>query len=537
MKYLVFAAIVLSSNLTHAQIITTFAGNGSTGSTGDGGPAIAAACESPSGIAFGPGGDVFFSLYYANTIRKVSSAGIITTIAGNGTDGFSGDGGPATAAQFSKPTKVLRDNAGNIYVADLYNNRVRKISTTGIISTFAGNGSTTFSGDGGPATAASLFHPIGLAMDGAGNIYISDYDHYRIRKVTPSGIISTYAGNGTPGATGDGGPATAAQFNRVWGIKMDGSGNLYLADQVNNLLRKVSPSGIITTVAGTGAAGYSGDGGPATAAVLNHVSDIDFDGLGNIYIADQLNHAIRKITPDGTIVTIAGTGTAGYSGDGGSPLTAQFDQPNEIEVSPAGNLHIADNNNNRIRIMKMCEAVVTSNPNSDTVSVSDSVLFSIGTSTVYFSFQWQEDAGAGFADLTNTAPYSGVNTNTLKINPVGMGFNNRRYRCVLKSETACYDTSASATLTVLNSGAVSDVLTADMINISPNPVSGAFSIELPTSVADYEVEVCNSIGQRIYSNYAKGGTMKVDITNQPAGVYLVRVQTGTTSAVKRLVKY
>lgn len=537
MRYLTLAAFVLFSGLTNAQIITTFAGNGSTGSTGDGGPATSAACESPSGIAFGPGGDVYFSLYYANTIRKVSSTGVITTIAGNGTDGFSGDGGPATSAQFSKPTKVLRDNAGNIYVADLYNNRVRKISTTGIISTFAGNGSTTFSGDGGPATAASLFHPIGLAIDGAGNIYISDYDHYRIRKVTPTGIISTYAGNGTPGTSGDGGPATAAQFNRVWGIKMDGAGNLYLADQVNNLLRKISPSGIITTVAGTGAAGYSGDGGPATAAVLNHVSDIDFDGLGNIYLADQLNHAIRKIMPDGTIITIAGTGTAGYSGDGGSPLSAQFDQPNEIEVSPSGNLHIADNNNNRIRIMKMCEAVITSQPRPDTVAVSDSATFTIVTSTMFFGYQWQEDAGAGFTDLTNTAPYSGVYSNTLKINPVGMGFNNRRYRCVLKSETACYDTSAPATLSVLNTGNVANGITADMISIAPNPVTGMVSIDLPTTGVSYVVEICNSVGQSICSHNTNGGAIKVDLSNQPAGVYLVRVQTTNGSAVRKIVKY
>ena len=214
--------------------------------------------------------DASGNLYIADTgnnrIRKVSATGIITTVAGNGSAGYSGDGGPATSAQLDGPEGVAVDGSGNLYIADTCNNRIRKVSATGIITTVAGNGSAGYSGDGGPATSAQLSLPAGVAVDGSGNLYIADSGNNRIRKVSATGIITTVAGNGSPGYSGDGGPATSAQLNQPAGVAVDASGNLYIADSSNNRIRKVSATGIITTVAGNGFDGYSGDGGPATSA-------------------------------------------------------------------------------------------------------------------------------------------------------------------------------------------------------------------------------------------------------------------------------
>jgi hypothetical protein len=231
-------------------------------------------------------------------VRKVSPAigGIINTIAGTGAMGFFGDGGPATSAIFQSLYGITLDRAGNLYIADAGNNRIRKISPAGIISTVAGNGSTGYSGDGIPATATALWGPDDVAIDGAGNIYIADNANTRIRKVDASGIISTIAGNGTPGYGGDGIAATASEINDVRGIAVDDCGNLYMADENNNRVRKVDIAGIITTVAGNGVAAFTGDGGPATAASLNSPFDVKVDANGNIFIADYNNVRIRKVS-------------------------------------------------------------------------------------------------------------------------------------------------------------------------------------------------------------------------------------------------
>jgi len=341
--------------VTPAGTITTVAGNGQQGYSGDGGPATAASLAGPSGVAVDAAGNLYAADRDNDRIRKVTTDGIITNFAGNGSKRLAGDGQAAVGASLNRPAGVALDAAGGLYIADSENNRIRKVTPTGTITTLAGNGQYGYSGDGGPATAASL-SPGGVAVDAAGNLYIADYGNDRIRKVTPAGTITTVAGNGQWGYSGDGGPATAASLNRPYGVAVDATGNLYIADGQNSRIRKVTPAGTITTVAGNGQWGYSGDGGPATGTSLSDPRGVAVDAAGNLYIADSSNYRIRKVTPAGTIITVAGNGQGGYSGDGGPATAASLFLPPAVAVDAAGNLYIADTGNDRIR------KVLTANP-------------------------------------------------------------------------------------------------------------------------------------------------------------------------------
>jgi hypothetical protein len=295
---------------------------------------------------------------------------IIGTVAGrsDGSPGFSGDGGQATSAQLFEPYGMALDSAGNIYIADTRNQRIRKVTVaTGVITTFAGNGTAGFGGDGGPATGAMLNLPTGVAVDGAGNVYISDQINNRIRKVTTNGIITTVAGNGQNAFyKGEGGPATAAQLCNPAMVAVDGSNNLYISDSGNMAIRKVSANGTITTVAGVGvslcgqAGAFSGDGGPATAAKLNDPYGITLDAAGNLYIGDLLNNRIRKVTAStGKISTVAGDGTTSYNGDGIQATQASLNNPYMAALDSAGNLYIPDYYHYRIRKVTVSTGVIT----------------------------------------------------------------------------------------------------------------------------------------------------------------------------------
>jgi sugar lactone lactonase YvrE len=330
-------------------VISTVAGNGAQGYAGDGGLATNAELNEPEGVAVDNAGNLYIADYASCRIRKVDISGVITTVAGNGSGVFSGDGGPATSAELNAPESVAVDSVGNLYIADFGNNRIRKVDTSGIITTVAGNGVQGYSGDGGAATAAELNDPIGVAVDSAGNIYISDFGNNRIRKVDTSGVITTLAGNGTYGFSGDGGPATSAKFDISVGLAVDSAGNLYIADEDNNRVRKVDAFGVITTVAGNGTEGYSGDGGLAINATLFEPKDVALDSAGNIFIADAGNNRIRKVATSGVITTFTGNGTQGYSGDGGLATSAELSGPCSVAVDSMGNLYIADTSNHRIR--------------------------------------------------------------------------------------------------------------------------------------------------------------------------------------------
>ena len=333
------------------QTITNFAGTGNAGFSGDNGPAIQAQVNAVVGLAADPSGNIYLADQNNNRVRKVDTHGVITTIAGSGGSGFTGDGGPATAAQLAGPTGVCVAPSGDIYINDLTNHRVRKISAaTGIITTVAGSGSSSSGGDGGPATLAGMFLPIRCAVDANGNLFIADQGAHVIRKVNSSGTISTIAGiNNTSGFVGDGGPATGALMNNPTAVSFDASGNLYVSDQFNHRVRKIDTSGIITTVAGNGIPMWAGDGGPATLASLNFPGEMGFDAAGNLFIADPANQVIRKVS-GGIISTVAGThGVAGTSGDGGPPLQAQLNNPFPLVLDMSGNIFESDIGNNRVR--------------------------------------------------------------------------------------------------------------------------------------------------------------------------------------------
>jgi sugar lactone lactonase YvrE len=335
-----------------AQVITTFAGAGTANYSGDGGLAIAAELKTPGHIAFDRVGNLYICDAGNRRIRRINSAGVITTVAGNGTSTQSGDGGPATSAGIGIPTGIAVDTFGNLYFSTVYgaDHRIRKINTSGIISTIAGDGTSGYNGDGIPATAAKLFYPYVGGIDNAGNLYFSDYNNHRVRKIDPSGIITTIAGDGTNGDSGDGGAATSAQLKGPGYLALLSSGDIYIPDNTAHRIRKVSgATGVITTIAGDGTMGYSGDGGLASAAQLSYVNCITFDKAGSAYIADYDKNVIRKIDPLGVITSVVGTGVAGYSGDGGPAISAKLDGPNAVVANNVGNIFIADNNNHRIR--------------------------------------------------------------------------------------------------------------------------------------------------------------------------------------------
>jgi sugar lactone lactonase YvrE len=340
---------------TQVGMITTIAGTGYASFGGDGGDAANAYLYSPSTVIADGDGNIYIADAFNYRVRQISPDGTIMTVAGNGQSGYTGEG-QATSVAVS-PTGLALDDSGDLYIADSQNQRVRNVTADGVISTFAGTGRPGYSGDGGQATAAALnlyyssYYQTaiaGVAQDKSGNLYIADQCNHRIRKVATSGVITTVAGNGTAGFSGDGGPAIRAQLNYPTGIAVDDAANLYIADRVNHRIRKVSASGTITTIAGDGTAGFNGDG-QATSARLNYPADVTVDDDGHIFVADTWNHRVRRIATNKTITTIAGTGSPGYSGDGGNGPAAQLYYPTGVAVDADGNVYIADTSNNRVR--------------------------------------------------------------------------------------------------------------------------------------------------------------------------------------------
>jgi trimeric autotransporter adhesin len=424
----------------------------------------------------------------------LSQGQIISTIGGTHVAGYTGNGGPATDAKIYHPNQITLDAAGNIYIAETDNNVVRMINTAGVISLVAGNNTAGFSGDGGPATAAQLDAPIAVRFDNAGNMYIPTVDDNRIRKVDAAGIITTVAGNGTAGATGDGGMADTATFDGPFCIAFDASGDMFIADLYNNKIRKIDmTTGIVSTVAGTGIGGYSGNGGPATVANLDGPIDLVFDRAGNMLVAEINNSIIRKIAPDGTISTVTGNGIAGYSGDGGPASAAKLKYPYALCLDTADNIYISDNANAVIRKITAATGII------ETVVGSGSPGY-LGD--------------GGPATAARISNVGGVATD-----PAGniyiAGFGNNVVRKVTMGTTSTKD---------LKKDAMS-------VMVSPNPASTIISLSSGTRMTS--VQVIDMAG-RIVEDYSPNTfSMQLDISQLPPQVYLLRINNNVT---KRIIK-
>ena len=424
--------VLFLSLISQAQIITSFAGNGSSGHTGDGGAAISAGIGEPDECAFDSHGNLYFGDVLGNVVRKITPCGIITTVAGNGVAGYNGDSILAISASITTPSGIAFDSLDNMYIAELGDSRIRRVDAiSGIITTLAGNGTAVYGGDGGPATEATFDYVNNICFDRHGNLYVTDGSN-RIRKIDALGIITTFAGTGTGGYTGNGGYAIDAEIEDLYGICSDTMGNIYFEQQgADAVVRKVDTAGIISTIAGNGSATPSGDGGPAIDAGLNPFG-LAHDKMGNLYISGYIMNDVRKIDISGIIYTVAGTGIAGFSGDGGNADSAELNVPYGITVDDNGNLYIPDRSNHRIRrvtfhpVVTPTITVTIGSSTGDTICSGTPVIYTSsvsGSGTTSFSYQWLVN-GNPVADTTSTYTYVPANGDSV--------------RCVLSAAGICY---------------------------------------------------------------------------------------------------
>lgn len=517
---------IAMSCAVNAQIITTEAGNGTASSTGDGGSALAASFNNPAGAYYDAVGNIYVVEYSGHRIRKINTSGIVSTFAGNGIAGYSGDGGPATAASLYYPIDLLDDAAGNVYIVDNTNHRIRKVDVAGNISTYAGNGIAAYSGDGGPATAASLRNPNRMTIDAAGNIFIADASNNVIRKVSNTGIITTVVGTGVSGFSGDGGPATAARMSQPLGVGFDNIGNMYIADGFNKRIRKVTPSGIISTIAGNGTSGTTGDGGPATAATMIYPNGIAVDASCNVYFTDWTAHTVRRINTSGYITTVVGLpGLPGFTGDGGPAVAAKINGPDNLTFDPAMNLYIPDFYNNRIRMVANlgevggCPPVVPSASFTGSVTsiCEDSCLSLTSTSTgLIDSIKWQitpngTTISAPSSVVTSVCfPQSG--TYTIKLKAYGSGY-------VDSSSTTVNVAPAPAPLIIrigVELGVINGPYSAYQWYSGSTPIAGATSSSYVFSSPSVYTVVVDSAGCKGTSNSENTLSVNTLSANTPA---------------------
>ncbi|MCW3122938.1 MAG: hypothetical protein JWQ38_2430 [Flavipsychrobacter sp.] len=499
MKSITLLLFALVANyFSYSQIITTYAGNGSWGYSGDGAAATAAALGQPFHIAADLSGNIYIADYYNHVIRKVDTFGIITTVAGNGINGFSGDGGPATAARLNYPYAITLDASGNLYISDQNNMRVRKVNSAGIISTFAGCAYSGYAGDGGPATDAQFSYPCGITIDGLGNLYLVDYS--LIRKIDASGIVSTVAGITTFGYGGDGGPATIAAMSPR-DVAVDGSGNLYISDYGNHRVRMVDLSGIITTIAGSSTFGYSGDGGPATAAELKCPFGLSFDASGSLYFSDQVNNRVRKVT-SGIISLVAGSGVSGYAGDGGPATAADLHLPLGIAFG-GGNMYFIDSSF-RVRKLSGCEPYVSAIGGSDTVCTGSSVVLTDSVAGGYWSTV-NGDASVSAGIVTGITP--GIDTISYTLS------------------STCGTSGVTKVIHIISCPVLGNeqVLShAVDITISPNPVQDRVLIKTVSGMSSHVI-MTNTTGLTLLENTYNSPDILLSLSQYPPGIYLIYV--------------
>jgi len=510
-------AVIFSSFAFTAkgQIITTVAGNGTQSYNGDGGEATSASLNQPAGVAVDTAGNIYIADRSNHVIRKVNTSGVISTVAGNSTGGYSGDGGTAINASLFYPSGVAVDIVGNIYIADWGNQRIRKVDVRGVISTVVGNGTKGYRGDGGTAINASLFYPSGVAVDTAGNIYIADDVNNVIRKVNNSGVIRTVAGNGTGSYNGDGDTATNANLYFPDGVAVDAVGNIYIADYGNHRIRKVNTSGIITTLAGNGNYGFIGDGGAATSANLDRPTGVAVDAEGSIYIAVDTFNRIRKVNTSGIISTVTGNGTRGYSGDGGAATSASLKGPNGVAVDATGNIYIADTYNNVIRKVISSPLPVTLASFTAIATNKVSINWQTATelNTSHFIIQ-HSTTGTSFTDIGNVkAIGSGANGYQFTDTHPANGTNYYRLQSVDKDGSSSFSKVVSVEFTVNRLP----------ITVVPNPVRDVATI-MGSHIAS--VQVIDNMGRVAKIVALHDATNpSISVGSLPAGVYHLRIQT------------
>lgn len=525
MKKLILSLLMLPLWANAQNYITTYAGNGDGISAGDGGSCISASFYVPTSVCIDADGNTYIGEAYGYKIRKVTPDGIVSTIAGTGSSGYSGDGGPATAAEMNMPIDLKLDGLGNLYFSDLYNNCIRKINlSTGIISTVVGNGTAGYSGDGGLATDATIFNAGGLCFDPSGNLVFSDYSSGRIRKVDMStGIISTIVGTGIAGYSGDGGPATSANVNQVWTMQYDALGNLFFCDASNDVVRKVDVSGNISTVAGNHVSGASGMGGAATSAELNNPAGIVVDPFGNMFIADQFNYSIRKVDASGIITNFAGNGSMGFSGDGGDATSAEISNTNIVQIDPAGNVLFTDNFNNRVRVVYVNDYdTVYFRVNNDTVVAGDTASFKIAYG-IGLTYKWQKKNTSGvFTDLSDVGVYHGSNTRNLKVYPISSSLSGETYRCLVHKPSG-YDYTTSEGKIIIT-GDPAGIKNTSLVNASlyPNPASDVIYIDWSNADVSADITIYNAMGAVVSSiqNYKQGSA--INVNNLSSGAYYIK---------------
>jgi sugar lactone lactonase YvrE len=495
------------------QIITTVAGNGTT-SFSNGEYANNTGINLCLKVAFDRFGNTYVPSY--SRIYKINPQGIITSVVGTGVLGFSGDSNLAILAKIHGPTGVAVDSSGNLYIADAANNRIRRVdNSTGIITTIAGTGSVGYSGDNGLAISAQLSSPLFLTFDKFWNLIFSDNNNHCIRKINiTTGNITTIAGNGTPGFSGDNGLATQAQLVHPGGICFDTLGNLYIADFDNNRVRKVSLSGIITTVAGCGIGGvFSGDSSLATLAGFYELYDITVDVLGNIYIADGHNNRVRKIDiTNGIIYTIVGTGIGTFGGDNGAASLARIYQPEAVNIDYCGNLYISDVGNYRIRKVwfntdTIPQVNIAVTPN-DTV-VTGTAVTTTATATNHgtvTSYQWVKN-GAN-AGTNSAYTYTPVNGDSVYCIVTVRACTGRMYT----------DTTTAIHITVTGGAGVTNT-TTNTTHTYPNPVTDV--LHVATTEAQHYV-LYNVMGVAIvHGSVDKQNS--IDMKAIPSGIYLLQL--------------
>ncbi len=519
----VLLVLVFCAFKPQAQIITTCAGNGGTGTSGDGGAALAASIGIPTSGAFDQFGNYYFVGGVSNSrLRMVDTHGIIHTVAGVSTSGYSGDGGPATSAMLNNPYNVACDTFGNIYIADHLNYRIRKIdAVTMTISTVAGNGIAATTGDGMLATSASVV-PYALCIDQANNVYFIDGYGTTVRKIDATGIITTVAGTGTGGFSGDGGPATNANLAMNYGICVDDANNLYLA--CDTRVRKVNLStGIITTIAGTGSSAYVGEGIPATAASFN-VYSLCINRVDTaLYVADIGNDRVYCINSSGLFQLITGTGTGGFSGDGGTSTAAQVYNPEGVAVDQCGNLYIADGNNHRIR------KVTFNPPTTPTITLAGGASASVGATVTVTATV----SGAG-SDYVIKWFRNGVfftsTTTPIVTYTKGSGDDAITAR-VVPEIIYCYDSTTSLEHIV----AESDVAVRDLVSqnksyvVYPNPAGN--TVHVTSNAAIRKLSISDIIGRTVIKQSGQSKDVTIDISNLPKGMYILRLNDNYTQKV------